>query len=398
MPDRNEHPPEEVARLAQVLSGGFAAPRSLRGDKLRLQKWLAAHPSCEYPIAFSIAVFHAAGVATDNLPPGTSIEKYAGLLFRGLWRNGSLPNCKPDRVMSTNSGKAWSFVQFAGTTVGTHAMATLLSCIDHMTAVHRRLIDGCIAGAIISTAEELAAMNTLVKSITLFPLAYDALRTTTPWATVAAEEGLKTLLASLLHAARAGALIVSDMEFDLDYGGLREEADDDEAEEKDAAAAAAPLVVEQREEDCDHSSDPFGGLRAASGRFATAEAVAAQVAEYFARHRELAQVQAAEVHAAAYDRTTTTLTTTTMTTTTTTTTARAAASAKPSRPPGLPARPRLHLLPAMRRRHGRGVPRDDCCAEHPCRQAARPRRLSLHCFGGAMVTHHSGETPHKQLQ
>ena len=131
-------------------------------------------------------------------------------------------------------------------------------------------------------------MNTLVKSITLFPLAYDALRTTTPWATVAAEEGLKTLLASLLHAARAGALFVSDMEFDLDYGGLQEEADDDEEEEKDAAAAAAaPPVVEQREEDCDHSSNPFGGLRAASGRFATAEAVAAQVAEYSARHREL---------------------------------------------------------------------------------------------------------------
>ena len=287
MPDRNEHPPEEVARLAQVLSGGFAAPRSLLGDKLRLQKWLAAHPSCEYPIVFSIAVFHAAGVATDNLPPGTSIEKYAGLLFRGMWRNGSLPNCKPDRVRSTNLVNAWSFVQFAGTTVGTHAMATLLSCIDHMTAVDRRLIDGCIASAIISTAEELAAMNTLVKSITLFPLAYDALRTTTPWATVAAEEGLKTLLASLLHAARAGALIVSDMEFDLDYGGLQTEVDDDEEEEKNAAAAAAPPVVEQREENGDHSSNPFGGLRAASGRFATAEAVAAQVAEYFARHREL---------------------------------------------------------------------------------------------------------------
>jgi uncharacterized membrane protein YgcG len=60
-------------------------------------------------------------------------------------------------------------------------MATLLSCIDHMTAGDRRLSDGCIASAIISTAEELADMITLVKSITLLPLACDALRTTAPW-------------------------------------------------------------------------------------------------------------------------------------------------------------------------------------------------------------------------
>ena len=276
MPAQNEHPPEEVP-LAQALSDGSDAPRSLLGDKLRLRKWLAAHPSCEYPIAFTVAVFHAAGVAADNVPPGTSIEKYAGLLFRGLWRNGSLPNCKRDRIMSRKTN--WNFVQFAGTTVDTGAMATLLGCFDQMTADDRQLIDGCITSARISTTEELAAMRTLVNAITMFPLAYHALGATTPWTTIAAEEGLKTLLARLLHAAKAGALIVADAEFDLDYGGLQEEAEDDDREEEEEVAAAAVEGHDVR--------NPFGGLRAASGRFATAAAVAAQVAEAVARHREL---------------------------------------------------------------------------------------------------------------
>ena len=66
-----------------------------------------------------------------------------------------------------------------------------------------------------TTEDEKAAMGALVFHLAAFPQAYDALRTSTAWATIAAEEDCATLLACLLKAAQAGALIVEGM---LDMG------------------------------------------------------------------------------------------------------------------------------------------------------------------------------------
>jgi hypothetical protein len=94
-------------------------------------------------------------------------------------------------------------------------MALLLHCVDQLRVDQHRLVDGCIVKGVATTEDEKAVMGALVFHLAAFPQAYDALRTSTAWATIAAEEDCATLLDCLLKAAQAGALIVEGM---LDMG------------------------------------------------------------------------------------------------------------------------------------------------------------------------------------
>ena len=66
------------------LTGPGPPPRNRECDILRLRLWLAEHPSCVYPIAYTAALFHAVGVATGNVPSDTTIGAYAGILFKAV--------------------------------------------------------------------------------------------------------------------------------------------------------------------------------------------------------------------------------------------------------------------------------------------------------------------------
>ena len=80
-------------------------------------------------------------------------------------------------------------------------MASLLHCVDQLRVDQHRLVDCCIVNGVATSEDEKAAMGALVFHIAAFPQAYDALRATTAWATIAAEEDCATLLACLLKAA-----------------------------------------------------------------------------------------------------------------------------------------------------------------------------------------------------
>ena len=66
------------------LTGPGPPPRNRVCDILRLRLWLAEHPSCGYPIAYTAALFHAVGVATGNVPSDTTIGTYAGIVFKAV--------------------------------------------------------------------------------------------------------------------------------------------------------------------------------------------------------------------------------------------------------------------------------------------------------------------------
>ena len=208
MPIRNPDPPSRIP-LEQTLDHG--GPQKTERDKLRLRRWLAAHPSCPYPIAYSVALHHALGITDVH---------YAGALFQRLSRSGLPENCTTERFyLKAVATKNFRFVRLGpldeGLPVRAVFMASLLHCVDQLRVDQHRLVDGCIVKGVATTEDEKAAMGALVFHLAAFPQAYDALRTSTAWATIAAEEDCATLLACLLKAAQAGALIVEGM---LDMG------------------------------------------------------------------------------------------------------------------------------------------------------------------------------------
>ena len=137
MPIRNPDPPSRIP-LEQTLDHG--GPQKTERDKLRLRRWLAAHPSCPYPITYSVALHQALGIAD---------VQYAGALFQRLSRSGLPENCTTERFyLKAVATKNFRFVRLGpldeGLPVRAVFMASLLHCVDQLRVDQHRLVDGCI--------------------------------------------------------------------------------------------------------------------------------------------------------------------------------------------------------------------------------------------------------------
>ena len=151
MPVRNPDPPSRIP-LEQTLDHG--GPQKTERDKLRLRRWLAAHPSCPYPITYSVALHQALGIAD---------VQYAGALFQRLSRSGLPENCTTERFyLKAVATKNFRFVRLGpldeGLPVRAVFMASLLHCVDQLRVDQHRLVDSCIVYGVATTEDEKAAM------------------------------------------------------------------------------------------------------------------------------------------------------------------------------------------------------------------------------------------------